>query len=179
MEEKKNSLSVQQARISDREKDLLQGLFKDNDYALIALRNLFLGFELDEHETALLSPLRKSVEGLKLMRKVFLPELSKDNPIGQSIDLWMTLKFDDPDRDEINIVARQLLINRLEVALANLGGIKEKPDLEVDITYEGLLSRTFYISHVENMVMSIKVMANEKREDDADRILKQAKDSLK
>ena len=34
---------------------------------------------------------------LKTLRKFFLPELDPTVPLGQNIDLWMTVKVDDMD----------------------------------------------------------------------------------
>lgn len=56
---------------------------------------------------------------LKLMRKIFLPEIDMDAPIGSQVDLWMTLKIEDltPEQAMINIKARNQLITHLEMCL--------------------------------------------------------------
>lgn len=61
-------------------------------------------------------------QALKLLRKIFLPELSPDTPIGQNIDLWMTVKIDEMSASDaiINIKARNTLITHLDQCLMQL-----------------------------------------------------------
>lgn len=61
-------------------------------------------------------------ELLKVIRKVFLPELDPEAPIGQQIDLYMTVKVEDMDPETalINIKARNMLIGHLEMCLGQL-----------------------------------------------------------
>lgn len=56
---------------------------------------------------------------LRLLRKMFLPEIDPNAPIGQLIDLWMTVKVDDvsPEDALINIKARNQLIMHLDQVL--------------------------------------------------------------
>ena len=70
-------------------------------------------------------------ELLKVMRKIFLPEITSDAPIGQNIDLWMTLKVDEmtPEQALINIKARNSLIQHVEMCLSQikiLSGMKNE-----------------------------------------------------
>jgi hypothetical protein len=59
---------------------------------------------------------------LLLMRKIFLPELDASTPIGQNIDLWMTVKIDEmtPEEAIINLKARNSLISHLDQQLSVL-----------------------------------------------------------
>lgn len=83
-----------QMRFSDHELKLVQATFKDN------------------------------IDLLKLMRKVFLPELDPKAPLSQNIDLWMTLDLNgDPEQVLINIKARNLLITHIEQRLMELQGL--------------------------------------------------------
>jgi hypothetical protein len=79
-------------RITDAELSLIKMLFADNDVAL------------------------------KLLRKIFLPEITADAPIGQNIDLWMTLKVEGVPMEEaiINLKARNTVIQHLEMCLNQL-----------------------------------------------------------
>lgn len=58
-------------------------------------------------------------ELVRLMRKIFLPELDPYTPINQNIDLWMTIKVDDmtPEQAVINLKARNSLIAHLDQCL--------------------------------------------------------------
>ena len=77
---------------------------------------------------------------LKLLRKVFLPELLPDAPIGQNIDLWMTFKVEDLDADQalINLKARNTLISHLEQCLLQLSLLAGQKDESVEDTLSRL-----------------------------------------
>lgn len=64
---------------------------------------------------------------LQLLRKIFLPELDPAAPIGQMIDLWMTIDV------------RQLMPEQ---------------------AYVRLLARNELISHVDNQLLQLSVLAN-------------------
>src|SRR5690348_14705345 len=78
-----------------------------------------------------LSLIRSTFKGntdlLKLMRKVFLPELDPKAPFGQMIDLWMTvpLKQLSPEQAAIQLIARNELINHLDQMLMQLQALAE------------------------------------------------------
>lgn len=70
-------------------------------------------------------------ELLMLLRKIFLPELDPAIPLGQNIDLWMTLKIEDLDPEQalINLKARNTVIQHIEqqlLSLKLLAGMKEE-----------------------------------------------------
>lgn len=69
--------------------------------------------------------------GLKIFRKIFFPEIKVETPIGQQVDLWMTIPLEDltPEEALINIKARNSLIQHVEqclVQLKVLAGLKEE-----------------------------------------------------
>ena len=76
---------------------------------------------------------------LKIMRKIFLPELDPSMPLGQNIDLWMTINVDNmtPEQAYINIKARNTLINHIEQQLMQ---IKVLSDIKEE-TFEELAAR--------------------------------------
>ena len=59
---------------------------------------------------------------LKLMRKMFLPELDPNAPIGQMIDLWMTIPIKDlsPEQAYVNLLSRNQLISHVDQVLMQL-----------------------------------------------------------
>jgi len=81
-----------QMRISEIEIDLIKKTFRDNEKLL------------------------------KLLRKIFLPELDPDVPLGQNIDLWMTVPIGQTSTENavINIMARNQLIQHVESQLIQL-----------------------------------------------------------
>ena len=87
----------QQMRFTDSELDLIRRTFKGNETLL------------------------------KLLRKVFLPEIDPDAPLGQIIDLWMTVPVNQlpPDQAIVNLLARNQLIMHIEQQLMQLQKLAE------------------------------------------------------
>lgn len=77
---------------------------------------------------------------LKLMRKMFLPEIDPAAPIGQIIDLWMTLdtKEQSPEDVKISLLARNQLIQHVEGQLQQLKVLAGSPDETPEETKERL-----------------------------------------
>jgi hypothetical protein len=91
----------QEMRITDEELRLIKNTFAEND------------------------------DLLKLLRKVFLPELNAKAPLGQQIDLYMTIPVDNMTMEQalVNLKARNTLINHVEMQLLmlkSLAGLKEE-----------------------------------------------------
>jgi len=76
-----------------------------------------------EQELGTIRALFKDNEaGLKVLRKVFLPQYEYDAPLGQVIDLWMTLNFQNmsPEEKIVNLTARNQVITHVEQQLSQL-----------------------------------------------------------
>jgi hypothetical protein len=69
-------------------------------------------------------------ELLKVMRKVFLPEIDPDAPVGQVIDLWLTVQISDktPEQAYAQLLARNTLISHLDQQLLQLKMLSEMGD---------------------------------------------------
>ncbi len=67
---------------------------------------------------------------LKLLRKCFLPEIQPDAPIGQVIDLWMTIPVEQltPEQAIVNLKARNSLIAHVDQQLMQLKLMSELPE---------------------------------------------------
>lgn len=65
---------------------------------------------------------------LKLMRKIFLPEYDPNAPLGQTIDLWMTINLENltSQEKEIRIQARNEVILHIENQLIQLKSLSQK-----------------------------------------------------
>lgn len=81
-----------QMRFSDDELALIKATFKDNEKLL------------------------------KLLRKIFLPEYDPNAPLGQGIDLWMTVNIKEQKPEEAlrNLQARNELIMHVDQQLIQL-----------------------------------------------------------
>lgn len=166
----------QQARVTERDREILKSLFYKNEDLLLTVRNLFFGFPLTEEEKTSIESSFKTEESRKLMRKIFLPELEKDIPVGQSIDLWMTVQLEGKDEQEIErtLDNRAHLITMLETALKLL--VDTSGD-KVDLTQLGdkLIARNTFINHVEMQLQVIRTLSNQEEltaEEAAERFLK-------
>lgn len=98
MNEQKTGMSNgSQMRITDEERALIKAVFKDNDTLL------------------------------KLVRKMFLPEIDPKAPLGQVLDLWMTINVKDmtPEEAYVNLLARNTLISHVDNVLMQLKLISE------------------------------------------------------
>src|ERR1051325_10350050 len=73
-------------------------------------------------ELSLIKNTFKDEAVLKVLRKVFLPELDPSVPLGQNIDLWMTvnIKEQTPEQAYVNLLARNQLITHLDQQLMTL-----------------------------------------------------------
>jgi hypothetical protein len=82
----------QEMRFKEGEIELIKAVFKDNEILL------------------------------KTLRKIFLPEITADAPLGQNIDLWMTIPVGQMSEQQaiINLVARTQLIQHIESQLLQL-----------------------------------------------------------
>jgi hypothetical protein len=79
-------------------------------------------------------------ELLKTLRKIFLPELDANAPVGQQIDLWMNAEVDNMSAEDalINIKARNLFIKHLEGCLVQLKVLAGKKDETIEATKDRL-----------------------------------------
>lgn len=109
-----NKNTGQQMRVTDEELSLLKNTFADNEVLL------------------------------KLMRKMFLPELSADAPIGQTIDLWMTIDVKDqsPEEAKVRIMARNELIQHVESQLMQIKILAGSKDETPEETKKRLLQNS-------------------------------------
>lgn len=99
-----------QSRITDEDLAVIKGLFADNESAL------------------------------KLMRKIFLPEIDVTAPLGQVVDMWMPVEIDDvtPEQALVNIKARKTLIVHIETCLMQLRNMAGTKDETVEQTKKKL-----------------------------------------
>lgn len=96
---------------------------------------------ITDEELSLIKALYAENPGaLKLLRKIFLPEVTAEAPIGQNLDLWMTMKIEDVDPEValINIKARNTLIQHIEQCLMQLNLLAGQKTESVEQTKERL-----------------------------------------
>jgi len=88
----------------------------------------------DEELNLIKTTFRGNEKLLKLMRKVFLPEIDPEAPLGQIVDLWMTTNINNvsPEQAYVNILARNNLILHIEQQLIQLDILSKLDDMTVD-----------------------------------------------
>lgn len=143
-----------QMRFSPAELSLLKSMFKqEDDSNLISLRKYFFGKgELPEEF--------KNDEVRSVLKKIFYPEISLDSPLGQNIDLYMTIPLDNVGEEDriLNLEIRQRLISFLKERFG-IEGTKFNLDV-IDLDTISVRARNTYIGHIENQLVQIKTLAN-------------------
>lgn len=109
-------MEKQQKRFTDEEIKIMKSLFKDNE------------------------------KGLKVLRKVFLPTYDFDAPLGQVVDLWMTVP---------------------------------QTDITPEYAYVNWKARNQVITHIEQQLIQLQFLANEKEETEEEKKLREEKNSSK
>lgn len=146
---------IGQPRYSTKDKSLFKATFGGNDILVMAVRNAMLGFDLTDEEKDLIKKSLITPEIHKLLKKLFLPELSKDIPITQNFDLWKTEDVNKatPETFEIVKEIKTILFQLIGIALRRL----ENPDnpavdigVDSESTFEFVTARNSFIDFVEN-----------------------------
>ena len=92
----------------------------------------------EDELTLIKTTFRGNEKLLKLMRKVFLPEYNPYAPLGQNVDLWMTLDLGQltPQEQSVRIFARNGIITHIEQQLIQLNILAEMKDETPEQTAE-------------------------------------------
>jgi len=90
----------------------------------------------DDELATIKSMFADNLPGLKILRKIFLPEINANAPLGQNLDLWMTMKVEDQSPEAIitNLKARNTLISHVEQCLMQLNVLAGQKTETVDDT---------------------------------------------
>src|SRR4051812_29384068 len=75
--------------VSDKDKNLIVGAFKDNEYLLKAIRSLFFGFPVSLKDKKLIKDIFKNPDIKNAVRKKIYPLMDPESPIGQNADFWL------------------------------------------------------------------------------------------
>lgn len=171
---------INQPRITKEDKAYLN-VFKGNNELLLALRDLFFGFELTDDQKKLLQVLNK-LEIIKVIRKIVLPELQKEIPPGHNLDYWKMKDIGDakPETFDRVLKEKELFLEMIEKSLARLSNI----DLPaVDLTPQKdlafLTARNSYIDMTDSKIREIILKVYEKEETIEEALSKMRKNSSK
>jgi hypothetical protein len=185
----------QTMRYSQDELLLIKGVFAENDELLKTIRKVMYQMPLNAVDLSRIEVTFKGKEGLlKVVRKLFLPELSADVPFQQNIDLWQLIKLKELIVEEaaIHLDSIQIWIDYMEQQLKVLetGKAIKKPK----ISFKGLtvlkdktswqkfaemLARNTIVNHVEQCLQQLLILAGLKEESPEQTIERLTKDSSK
>lgn len=171
------------SRYSDRERDIIKNTLSD-DLTLDAIRKCFFDVKLSPSEKSLLKKL--TPEAVSIVKKTFNPELSIDIPAGQNIDLMMTVEIKDKSLEEsLKVIeARIMLIDLLNKGMARveenetdisskIGIMKFETQRVVDRKFLiELIARNTLITHVESMIVQLKVLSRNPSEEESEKARK-------
>lgn len=81
----------------------------------------------EDEQAVIKATFRNNEALLKVMRKMFLPELDPKAPIGGMIDLWMTVSIKEktPEEAYVELLARNTLISHIDNVLLQLNLISK------------------------------------------------------
>lgn len=124
----------QKMRYSEAEKALIKKTFQ-NEQVLYALRNLFWQLDLSEGEKKVLN---FEADQLKIVKKVLLPDIEREVPLGQQVDftndpLLLQLSQMNPALACIMMDANDLRVEYLQQQFLKLvtGDFKENKDSDI------------------------------------------------
>lgn len=144
----------QDRRFTEVEMSIIRSYFKDDeDTNLKAIRAYMFGF----------SPLKEDInneEVFNILKKTMLPTIDKEAPIGQIVDLYMTIPLEnisEEERDK-NVKIKEMVIGYLSNKLLKIDG--EEFDINNMKGMERLRARNFYLILVEQQLVQLKVLAN-------------------
>lgn len=168
-------------RVSDDELSTLKGTFAENDELIYAVRKAMFFVDLTAEDKKYLK-LVGNPDTAHVLRKMLIPFISTDVPLGQNVDLWMTIEG-IKDMDEWHIYnqmqGRIHLINMLNSGLENVQTLGKSepyisvmdynpdtktPRAEFEQEVAKLVARNTYISHVEAMLNQARTLAGKKSE---------------
>lgn len=165
----------QTKRFTEEELGIIKNTFSDSDDLLKAMRKVFLQMPLTATDLSILSVNFNNKKNLlRIVRKTFLPELDPQAPLGQLIDLWMTIQFTDksPELALPHLIARKILIEYIEQQLEGLEDGKYKRTIDfnnftkfgkktAEELYIDLIVRNTMINHTDMSLMQLEFMAKE------------------
>lgn len=160
---------ITQPMYTKDERDLIANTFADNEELLMAIRKHFLQGELTEHEQGLLKGLVENKKLYTLLRKVLLPQIDTKAPLGQAVDLWVSIDTKDKSAEEahLDMKARSILIEYLLDRFDELRGLQlESRHNLKDLIYNSqkspqeafihLMARNTLLQHIDRLLNNLR-----------------------
>jgi len=123
---------------SKDELEIIIDTFFDNEELITAIRNHFFQFKLTDKEQEILKAFVPT-DAYSILYKTFLPELNPDTPVGQSVDLWVSINTKEklPEDSILEMKARIIVVSYLEEQFNRMfKGREELGDIQLsDLVY--------------------------------------------
>lgn len=179
-------------RYTEDELSLITATFKENEDTLMALRKIFFFVPLDKKDKDYLKVIRDNPALMDLVTKTYYPEIELDAPIGQVIDLWLTVdvKEKSPEEARLALLVRQRLMELIKGALKRIETMDDgkaesiidfAPDfnLSAEELYVEYTARNAVITHSEFQLTQLVALSKMKKETPEERATRLKKDSVK
>lgn len=169
-----NNTPQQNVPVPEKEQEIIRSTFKDNEPLLQAIRALMFGLSPTSEEKERVRTAFANKELLTIVRRRFYPVLDKTSPIGQVQDAWMGAEQmvfgQSPSTVEQAIGYKEIALHMTKAGLDLL----ENPDAPApELSYSKvrypndplgvqLLARNQYIRHVEQQLLFLKLIADQK-----------------
>ncbi len=126
---------ISQSNYTDKEYLLIATLFADNEKLLMALRKHFLQGELTESEQSLVKGFASKPDAMELLRKTIIPDINPEAPIGQLVDLWVSIDTKNKLCEDayLEMQAKWIFENYLHQQFDLL--INDKIDIRINLRY--------------------------------------------
>lgn len=183
-------------RFDDAELSLIKNTFADNEELLKIIRRVLLQLPLTLADVEIVNSVLKGKDEIKsLILKFFNPTINGYEHLHQVLDLWMTIDYKEKGTDYVltQIKARKLLIDYVNQQIEKLFDLSKEETIKFkeltnfdnivdsfeDDYLVNLLARNTIISHVEQQLTQITILAGQKTESVDDTIKRLQKDSAK
>jgi len=160
--------------VNEEEISLIQSIFKNNEALLKAIRALFFGLKINSEEKEIIKSTFTNSKIKNIFWKRFYPTLDRNTPIGQVQDVWMgaeQMVFGQQENTIYQAVNyKDLSLAYTKQALELLDNPDGKP---LDLNYDPklnvndklgirLLARNQFIRHVEQQLLFLKLISDQK-----------------
>lgn len=162
-------------RFTDLEFALAKSAFAENDDMLKLVRKVMLQSKLSSTDIIKVKNVF-SKDLIAFVSKFILPTVDVDAPLSLVIDLWMTFETQNKTPAEVSLAikTRGRLISMLKKGLARLESPTVKGEFEVETfepefeseeeDYISLISRNSLITHIDQQLVQLKLLAGYKKE---------------
>lgn len=185
--------TVQPINVNDKEIELIKNTFDEDILKMI--RALWLGLSISDSEKTVIQTLFRNADLFAILKRRLYPELDRNMPIGQVQDAWMGVEkqvfAENPNTIyqavHYKVKALELTAQALELLKNPFGeamNITFVPptgpmaDLDVALQVE-LLGRNQYIRHIEQQLLFLWLISQQKVEKPAEVAVKKGLNSNK